>query len=855
MSQGLTASEKTLKDVFSDKFDFIVPFYQRPYAWKEAQALELFEDLWGYFRETADASDAEPYFLGSLVLIQADELGAAPTAEIVDGQQRLTTLTILFSALRDRAEKPKIKNALDALCNRPDNWIDDAPARPRLQLRKIDQPFFEKFVQRADGFAALDAVAPEELEELDSRKNILRNALALRAAVRRSLTSDDDVRKFTQFLCNRCVFAVVKTPSQESAFRVFNVLNNRGLPLLFSDVLKAEIVGKIQDDEYAKTWEKFERSLGRKAFNELFGHILKIYRYDNPKTSQLNAFKGSVLTNYRTPEKLQAFFDGVLIPCAENVKRLRDLTLKFPSGDKTKAATNRVLRFLNQIEFSDWLPPALAFLLERRRGAFAELSLLEFFEKLERLSAALYFIGTIATRRFERFAVVVRAVNSGEIGDLRDALELRPEEKRAFYERLTGDVYNDLSSKKRKYLVLRLDSFLAEKGVEYDWETATLEHVLPQTPTADYWTSRWSEDERERWTHRLANLVPLSQRRNSKAGNFDFKKKRDAYFLADKKSSPYLLTTQLLNVDDWTPEIVARRQADLLAVLDENWALDGGAPVALALSEPEQGAPIERLEFWTRFKRKLAAINDFPTQAPRSYGAFEIRIGKSGINLSLRYAPTESQVGLRIYLGAQKIPLYLPTLEERADDLQALAGETPINWNANANPNGIDRVILLKTFDFDPTNAADVDRVLDELIDATLRFRAYLRQAFAEDAQTSEEGVWTLETRPFYADCRELFEELRAELVRCFPDIKQSVRKLYVAFSAQKSVVDVEFQKKGLRLHVNLKFPEVVDPDGVCLDLTDKGHWGSGDVGVYVRTRDDLGPALRVVEQSYRKNS
>ena len=850
MSLGLTASEKTLKDVFCDKSDFIVPFYQRPYAWKEAQALELFEDLWGYFLETGDDSGAEPYFLGSLVLIQGD----AATAEIVDGQQRLTTLTILLAALRNQAEAPKVQNQLDALCNRPADWIEETPARPRLQLRKIDQPFFEKFVQRADGFAALDDVAPEELEELESRKNILRNAQTLRAAVRRSLTSDDDVRKFSVFLLTRCVFAVVKTPSQESAFRVFNVLNNRGLPLLLSDVLKAEIVGKIQNDERAKTWEKLERALGRKAFNELFGHILKIYRYDNPKTSQLTAFKESVLANFRTPEKLQAFFDGVLTPCAENVKRLRDLTLKFPPGDKTKAATNRVLRFLNQIEFSDWLPPALAFLLERRRGAFAELSLLEFFEKLERLSAALYFIGTIATRRFERFAVVVRAVNSGEIGDLRDALELRPEEKRAFYERLTGDVYVDLSSKKRKYLVLRLDSFLAEQGVEYDWENATLEHVLPQTATGDYWTSRWSEDERDRWTHRLANLVPLSQRRNSKASNADFKTKRDAYFLADKKSSPYLLTTQLLNVDDWTPEIVARRQADLLAVLDDNWRLDGGAPVALAFSEPEQGAPIERLEFWTRFKRKLAAINDFPTQAPRSYGAFEIRIGKSGINLSLRYAPTEGQVGLRIYLGAQKIPLYLPTLEERANALQALAGETPIDWNANPNPNGIDRVILLKTFDFDPTNAADVDRVLDALIDATLRFRAYLRQAFAEDS-AAENDACSLEELDYYDDCRELFDGFRAELAQHFPAIKQVIRKRYVVFCVQKNVVNVEFQKQGLRLHVNLKFPEVVDPDGVCVDLTDKGHWGSGDVGVYVRTRDDLGPALRVVEQSYRKNS
>ncbi|MBQ9129065.1 MAG: hypothetical protein IJY15_15070, partial [Thermoguttaceae bacterium] len=112
-----------------------------------------------------------------------------------------------------------------------------------------------------------------------------------------------------------------------------------------------------------------------------------------------------------------------------------------------------------------------------------------------------------------------------------------------------------------------------------------------------------------------------------------------------------------------------------------------------------------------------------------------------------------------------------------------------------------------------------------------------------------------LEELDYYDDCRELFDDFRAELVRRFPAIKQVIRKRYVVFYVQRSVLNVEFQKQGLRLHVNLKFSELVDPDGVCLDLTDKGHLGVGDVGVYVRTRDDLGPALRVVEQSYRKNS
>jgi hypothetical protein len=104
----------------------------------------------------------------------------------------------------------------------------------------------------------------------------------------------------------------------------------------------------------------------------------------------------------------------------------------------------------------------------------------------------------------------------------------------------------------------------------------TIEHVLPQTVSAtSKWLAEWpDEDLRDEWVHRLANLVPLTQKRNSKAQNYDFGKKKTAYFGGSKGVSSYILTTQVLNSSDWTPDTVKKRQNELLDVLTEKWELN-----------------------------------------------------------------------------------------------------------------------------------------------------------------------------------------------------------------------------------------------------------------------------------------
>src|ERR1700690_2030998 len=96
----IEAKEYPIKDVFNDKFIFEIPSYQRPYAWTTTQAGELFDDLSDYLENIpVNGEQKPPYFLGSIVLIKATDL---PSAQVVDGQQRLTTLTILLAAIRER---------------------------------------------------------------------------------------------------------------------------------------------------------------------------------------------------------------------------------------------------------------------------------------------------------------------------------------------------------------------------------------------------------------------------------------------------------------------------------------------------------------------------------------------------------------------------------------------------------------------------------------------------------------------------------------------------------------------------------------------------------------------------------
>lgn len=563
MAKTLEAQDKLVREIFEGSYQFEIPDYQRPYAWTTEQAGELFDDLISAMQEVHVTGTASQYFLGSIVLIKNDR---EPKSSVVDGQQRLTTLTMLFAVLRE-AIPNAAEDITDFLYKKGKVSLGEKNEY-RLIAREEDADFFRTNIQEPGGITQLIA-STDKLEDsrLRYRENtmlLLEKAKALQPA---------DLISLWQFLANDCSLVVISTPDLEAAYRIFSVLNNRGLDLAPIDIIKAQVLGLIRttagDDKsraYAKEWIRIESSLGRDAFGDLFGHIRTIYAKQKQRATLVKEFQEHV-TEYRNPLDL---VDKVIKPYAEVWDFVRNADFE---ATEYAEAINEHLSWLNRVDFKDWVPPALVYFKRFRQKPKL---LAEFFNSLERLTYFLLVTKVVVNERIETFSALTKEIEptdfSGELATL-NTMALTDKQKREFAVGLDGDIYRNLP-KARMALILRLESLLRAPGVQLQ-NAVSLEHVLPQTPPDGSDWIKWfpNEDEREGWTHRLANLVPLDRNKNSSASNYDFAKKKDVYFKGKGQASPFVLTQDVRSETEWTPALLAKRQKRLVGVLIGHWNL------------------------------------------------------------------------------------------------------------------------------------------------------------------------------------------------------------------------------------------------------------------------------------------
>lgn len=552
--------EQRIGEVFSSLYAFSIPAYQRPYRWETTQAGELFDDILTASRE-AKGPNSDPYFLGSVVLIK-DE--SAPEADVIDGQQRLTTLSLLLAVLL-RALPSEVTEGMKSLIYEKGNPIMGTKDRYRLQLRDREHPFYEQHVLKAADFTGIEGLDPVQLS--DPKKRLRENLLLLRGKV--TALSAGERQRFATYLIQNTFLIVVYTPSLESAFRIFSVLNDRGLDLSAADILKADVIGMIGEadrDDYTKKWEDAEENLGTDTFTELFSHIRFIHARRKQKTSVLNEVREFVNPKSRPKE----FIDDELMPYADALEQIR--TRSYTSTTLAEDV-NRLLGYLTRLEESDWTAPAL---LYHARHAGDSSKLKQFYKDLERLASIMWILGYDVNQRIERYGKLLDAIAVG--GDLFAAgspLQLDDAEKSEAVTVLDGEIYTMSRKSKRTMILLRLDELLSSGEARYDFPLITIEHVLPQTPEAGSdWMTLWPDVAmQERDVHRLGNLVLLNRKQNSSAKNYAFEKKKRSYFASKDGTSPFAITTQVLGEATWSPNVFARRQKDLLQKLKDAWRL------------------------------------------------------------------------------------------------------------------------------------------------------------------------------------------------------------------------------------------------------------------------------------------
>jgi hypothetical protein len=565
--QQLEAHEKPLAKIFCGDYDFQVPHFQRPYAWGTEQAAELLDDL----SEACERNVNEPYFLGSIVLIK--QSGSA-LSSIIDGQQRLTTLTILFSVLSSLAQDTAVAAQLWDLIVEPGAILKDLPAKPRLELGPKDAAFFKKYVQTQAGLDELLSLPMNVLS--DAQKAIQANARLLHHKL--SLWSAERRLRLSQLMVQRTYLVVVSTPDLTSAHRIFSVMNTRGLDLAAADVFKSQVIGAIEDTSqqvYAHKWEDAEESLGRSDFGELFLHLRMVFGQRRARNELLKEFPEQVLHKYQDHGGMATFIDDELVPYARAFRDIREAAYLPPDPDSDKqfaaaAGVNAWFRRLAQLDNNDWRPAAL-WALRNHPGDPEFLN--QFLARLERLAATMFIRRLYTSPRVDRYVKLLTELALGA-GLEATSFNLSDQEAADTLAELDGELYLS-NSRVRKYVLLRLDELLAaEDGPIFLHKLVTIEHVLPQNPPADsQWMIHFGQEQRKLWTNRLANLVLLNRYKNSVAGNLEFEQKKAKYFKGKSGVMTYALTLDVLSVSEWTPDTLHERQDRLLGMLSKAWGL------------------------------------------------------------------------------------------------------------------------------------------------------------------------------------------------------------------------------------------------------------------------------------------
>lgn len=566
----ITGKEYPISEIFTSKFEYHIPNYQRPYAWEKDQAEVLFDDLLDFYRNQPKDDN---YFLGSIVLIKEDE-DNKPLSYVIDGQQRLTSLSIFLSVVASMMSETRLRQTVEKYLFEPGDELVGLSPQPRLFLRSKEQDFFKHYIQEVRIKELLSLKTEDITLDTEAKKHIRINCEAFYDKLTKNFViGSDDFKKFIGFILTRCYLISVMTPSQTSAFRVFSVMNSRGLDLLPIDIFKADIIGDVPtnlQDVYTQKWEDMEDDLTRQGLNELFVHIRMIYAKEKLREEIVSNFKKTVISQI---DQSESFIDNVLEPYSKAFTTIKKSN--YSSTSSLSGLINDTLRWLNKVFNYDWIPATLKFMVDY--GNDSEY-LLWFLKKMECLAAFMMSTGKDVNKRISRYCLILDEMerrNDHSYSSPLTSIELTDEEKASFVDILSKDIYY-MTSRYRNYIIQRLDSFVSDGAALYDEKVFTIEHVLPQTVNPNsQWAQLWPDEEKRKfWLHKIANLVPLARKVNSAAQNYDFDEKKQKYFTNSRTgTTSYNLTTQVLTIPIWTEEVVEQRQSYLINVFRKNWDL------------------------------------------------------------------------------------------------------------------------------------------------------------------------------------------------------------------------------------------------------------------------------------------
>lgn len=543
----------SLNNLFSENMNYVIPSYQRPYSWESLgksdrnnQINNMWDDFLKFYSDVN--SKNKEYFFGSIVVYKDEGI-----SQVVDGQQRLTSLLLLFSAMKCFLEKYKDKLEQKSADENSgfEKYISDALNtlnklifnEKGVSLRRV----LKVKIERASGFS-FDEILNKVIQ-CETKNNVLQNInekykeIAERYFDNReyffkkleetfiedglfTFQKADEFDAFGEFLRTKISVVVINTINFETAYNIFEVLNNRGLPLSAKDLFRNFIISEFdraKENEPDKKWNALEESY--EVTSEFLGRFVESYTGSQVQKSAFNEIQDyynsmTVVGN----TKIYDFYD--LIDTNLNYYTM----IVNEQNIEDKCIRNKV-QFIKLLEHERY---SINFLLTVFRffkfDGTSNIQVLEFLTAYEKFRL---YILLSPSKRFTSSPIYksIRKLNENdttvaiqEIQNATDNEELK--------QLINGSIYDNYNAKLLISKFLFSEYCSKDDVVEHElnFKKSTLEHILPQNPDKETnWLNDFSKLFKEEWTYKLGNFTLLTHNMNSAAKNYDFARKQKEY--------------------------------------------------------------------------------------------------------------------------------------------------------------------------------------------------------------------------------------------------------------------------------------------------------------------------------------
>ena len=591
MSTIIGVNKQTVLELLysGQKVKFLIPEYQRPYSWSDDEIITLFDDLWDFSIDHTKPNGAKSYFLGSVVSYTEDGL-----RQIIDGQQRITSLFLLLRAIYAKLESeenktPEVTNFINKIA--PALWeVEEINGNVHK-----DQILLRSDVVSDSGNELLRQILETGTTRENATDNYSKNFNKFTELYsKKAIESPNQIYHFINALLNYTILLPIDADDQETALTIFNTLNNRGLPLSDADIFKSYLYKRLDGSDkklFIEKWKCLESDAekAKESIQSLFYyHMFYLRAKERDEKTTTPGVRKYFLEKGKdrlTPQVIDDLAESLHL--WEVVNRRQELEDEPWSKNMD---IRKTLDILSSYTNEFWKYPVSIFYMQYKGREDFEMLFLKFLRK---------FVVMLLTRFLEHPTI---SSIKGDILKLNKQIieTSHPVFYAGFDEKRLEDEQAILAENARKdnliinphvKMVRMLLKIIAYEEKEQQdllpvyWE---IEHIFPQKWDTRYYTL--SEEEANEKLEHLGNKLPLEKALNISASNNYFDKKKSEYLKSTIAVCKKLGETA---INDWDMDSIDRnddRVCSLVKGLIDRWVQEYEPAV------PEDSAGVDATE-------------------------------------------------------------------------------------------------------------------------------------------------------------------------------------------------------------------------------------------------------------------